>query len=183
MPIPASLRERGHTCGQAVDSAPIPTTRRPSTLTTRSSTRSSNCSAETSPAPPRHRPTPRPHHRIRRCVQDQLQRLGGRSLLAGDFYILNRLKAGPSIGSAGLNLKAIWKQHRAQRQKAERQDVMRRNVIGRRARSRRPWRRRKPRGGSRGPRRSRQARRRARRGRGAAGAGAERVNNTVYTER
>jgi len=133
MPIPASLRERGHTCGQAVDSAPIPTTRRPSTLTTRSSTRSSNCSAETSPAPPRHRPTPRPHHRIQRCVQDQLQRLGGRSLLAGDFYILNRLKAGPSIGSAGLNLKAIWKQHRAQRQKAERQDVMRRNVIGRRS--------------------------------------------------
>ena len=130
LPIPASLRERGNTLDHTVDSAPpIPTTRRPN-LATRSSTRSSNCSAETSPPPPRHRPTPRPHHRVRRCVQDKLQRLGGRSLLAGDFYILNRLKAGPSLGSVGLNLRAIWKQHRAQRQKAERQRVMKKERHG-----------------------------------------------------
>ena len=187
LPIPASLRERGNTLDHTVDSAPpIPTTRRPS-LAASSSIRSSNCSAETSPPPPRHRPTPRPHHRVRRCVQDKLQRLGGKSLLAGDFYILNRLKAGPSLGSVGLNLRAIWKQHRAQRQKAERQRVMKKerhgsSGVGSRQRQRRPRRRRKPRGGSRGPRRSRQARRRARRGRWA-GARAERVNNTVYTER
>ncbi len=34
--------------------------------------------------------------------------VGGRSLLAGDFCILNRPQAGSYLGSVGINFKAIW---------------------------------------------------------------------------